>query len=55
MYLSIILSNYIRGEFELDYWHLGLFSGVAFASVISMIFGYLVLSLAIRMRSDDTN
>ena len=52
VYLSIILSSYVRREFD---WHLGIFSGIAFVSVVSMIFGYIVLSLAIRMRSDDTN
>lgn len=52
LYLAVIISGYIRQEFG---FHVGVWAGIAFGSLISLIFGYLVLSLTIRIRPNATN
>jgi len=49
--LAVIIGGYIIDQYE---FHIGLWSGIAFGSLVSLIFGYLILSLAIRMGNNDT-
>ena len=51
LYLAFIISSYVIKEYDI---HLGLWAGIAFGSLVSLIFGYIVLSLAIRITSSDT-
>jgi hypothetical protein len=50
LYLAFIISSYVIQEYD---FHLGLWSGVAFGSLVSLIFGYLVLSISIRIRNSN--
>ena len=50
LYLAFIISSYVTQEYD---FHLGLWSGVAFGSLMSLVFGYLVLSISIRISSSN--
>ena len=56
LYLSFIYLAVITGGYIIDQYgfHIGLWSGIAFGSLVSLIFGYLVVSMSIRIRNNVT-
>ena len=50
LYLAVIISGYIKQEFG---FHIGIWSGIAFGALVSLVFGYLVLSISIRISTTN--